>query len=113
MDIIETRLINESIAVRLATERISSAEIVPMQDILFQFDRDTNGVETETMTLQDREFHKIPDHPAGPETERLDNLLAAAGAKKAVSRASREIKSAGSSGCHESWAREREFRTFV
>jgi DNA-binding FadR family transcriptional regulator len=39
----ETRLINESIAVRLAADRISSAEIVAMQDVLFQFDRDTNG----------------------------------------------------------------------
>jgi DNA-binding FadR family transcriptional regulator len=47
MDNIETRLINESIAVWLAADRISSAETVPMEDVLFQFDRDTNGVETE------------------------------------------------------------------
>jgi DNA-binding FadR family transcriptional regulator len=70
MDNIETRLINESIAVWLAADRISSAETVPMEDVLFQFDRDTNGVETEIMMLQDREFHKVPDHPAGPKTER-------------------------------------------
>jgi hypothetical protein len=65
----ETRLINESIAVRLAADRISSAEIVAMQDVLFQFDRDTNGRDRNHDVAGSR-VPQFPDHPAGPKTER-------------------------------------------
>jgi hypothetical protein len=83
--------LTESILLKLSLCKTSffSLTVIPM-------------VETETMMLQDREFHNFQITRLARRLSVMDSLLAAAGAKKAIPRASREIKSAGSSGCHES-----------
>jgi len=60
IEIIETRLLNETFAVRLAAERASSAEIVAIRDVLLRVTQiaDQNN-EVEQMMLLDRDFHRL------------------------------------------------------
>ncbi|HWW47321.1 MAG TPA: GntR family transcriptional regulator [Xanthobacteraceae bacterium] len=59
IDIIETRILNEAYAARLAAERASSAEIVAIRDALARSEKVTQEGNVEGMMLLDREFHRL------------------------------------------------------
>jgi DNA-binding GntR family transcriptional regulator len=59
IEIIETRLLNETFAVRLAAERASSAEIVAIRDVLLRVTQMADQNEVEQMMLLDRDFHRL------------------------------------------------------
>ena len=59
IEIIEVRLLNEPIAVRLAAERASSAEIVAIRHVLLRAGEAVNRGNVEKMMLLDREFHRL------------------------------------------------------
>jgi len=59
IDIIETRLLNETFAVRLAAERASAAEIVAIRDVLVRADKAADSGDIEQMMLLDRGFHRL------------------------------------------------------
>ena len=59
IDIIETRLLNETFAVRLAAERASAAEIVAIRDVIARADEMADQGNTEQMMLLDRDFHRL------------------------------------------------------
>lgn len=58
IDIIETRLLNECFAVKLAAERASSAEIVAIRNVLRRAD-EIQLNDTELMMLLDKDFHRL------------------------------------------------------
>lgn len=59
IEIIETRLLNETFAVRLAAERASSAEIVAIRDVLLRVAEIADQDDVEQMMLLDRDFHRL------------------------------------------------------
>ena len=59
IEIIETRLLNECFAVRLAAERASSAEILAIRQVLQRADAAVKGGNVERMMLLDRDFHQL------------------------------------------------------
>jgi DNA-binding GntR family transcriptional regulator len=59
IEIIETRLLNETFAVRLAAERASSAEIVAIRDVLLRVTQVADQDDVEQMMLLDRDFHRL------------------------------------------------------
>lgn len=59
IEIIETRLLNETFAVRLAAERASSAEIVAIRDVLLRVTEIADQDDVEQMMLLDRDFHRL------------------------------------------------------
>ena len=59
IEIIETRLLNETFAVRLAAERASSAEIVAIRDVLRRVTEIADQDDVEQMMLLDRDFHRL------------------------------------------------------
>lgn len=59
IDIIETRLLNETFAVRLAAERASASEIVAIRDTFLHADEIADQGNIEQMMLLDREFHRL------------------------------------------------------
>jgi GntR family transcriptional regulator, rspAB operon transcriptional repressor len=59
IEIIETRLLNESFAVRLAAERASSTEIVAIRNVLLRADDAVAAEDVEKMMWLDREFHQL------------------------------------------------------
>ena len=59
IEIIETRLLNETFAVRLAAERESSAEIVAIRDVLRRVTEIADQDDVEQMMLLDRDFHRL------------------------------------------------------
>lgn len=59
IDIIETRLLNETFAVRLAAERASASEIVAIRDTILHAEEVASQGNIEQMMLLDREFHRL------------------------------------------------------
>jgi GntR family transcriptional regulator, rspAB operon transcriptional repressor len=59
IEIIETRLLNESFAVRLAAERASSTEIMAIRNVLMLADEEVKSGDVEKMMLLDRDFHRL------------------------------------------------------
>jgi DNA-binding GntR family transcriptional regulator len=59
IEIIETRLLNETFAVRLAAERASFAEIVAIRDVLRRVTEIADQDDVEQMMLLDRDFHRL------------------------------------------------------
>jgi len=73
LELIEVRLVNEALCVRLAAARISDAQIATLRQLNQQIARASAAHERETMMLLDREFHQGLAEIAG--NRRLTDIL--------------------------------------
>ena len=73
LELIEVRLVNEALCVRLAAARISDAQITTLRQLNQQIARASAAHERETMMLLDREFHQGLAEIAG--NRRLTDIL--------------------------------------
>lgn len=73
LELIEVRLVNEALCVRLAAARISDAQIATLRQLNQQIARASAAHERETMMLLDREFHHGLAEIAG--NRRLTDIL--------------------------------------
>ena len=73
LELIEVRLVNEALCVRLAAARISDAQIATLRQLNQQIARASAAHERETMLLLDREFHQGLAEIAG--NRRLTDIL--------------------------------------
>jgi len=73
LELIEVRLVNEALCVRLAVARISDAQIATLRQLNQQIARASAAHERETMMLLDREFHQGLAEIAG--NRRLTDIL--------------------------------------
>ncbi|MCL9648720.1 MULTISPECIES: GntR family transcriptional regulator [Pantoea] len=73
LELIEVRLVNEALCVRLAVARISDAQIATLRQLNQQIAHAGAAHERETMMLLDREFHQVLAEIAG--NRRLTDIL--------------------------------------
>lgn len=73
LELIEVRLVNETLCVELASQKVSDTHIYQLQDLNQQISRACEDRNREKMMLLDREFHQVLADIAG--NRRLSDIL--------------------------------------